>query len=302
MNKKQKQVLLLSLAVVLLSACGQKEGNTSQSTPSSSTSEAEESPRFKTTEKFGSVSNIILNPVFELPSKYNSYTRQEVSEATKEEISILKPAVFESYINTWIKQAASIENPNWQMVAGILHPEKSEEKNEFKKQKLSEKAQTEVTPDKEALNVVYGWQGSVLNVDGPDAKTGEYYISINPNHRFEIVSYVNSDNQRLSLYYSPDFKAIGLNGDNSGNIQLTVKVPLEKAKEIETLREDKNPTMLRVYGHVTGMSTGMAPQVYKNGATAALNLEVEAIELGIRKDGEFESFFFLDSDQLKRAK
>lgn len=299
MNTNYKQMLAITAAAFLLSACGQKNESTSQTTSSSSPAEA--TPRYKTTEKFGTVSNITLTPVFQVPYKYSSYTRQEVSEATKEEYQKLQPPAFESYINTWVKQAASTENPDWQLISGVLHPESSEETNDFKKQEVSEKAKAEVKPDKKALDVVYGWQGQVMTINGPDIQTGEYYLTINPSRSYQVVSYENTNNQRFNLYYSPDFKAIGLTGDNSGDTQLTVKVPIEKAKEIESLREGNKP-MIRVYGHVTGVSTDRKPIIRKHDAQAGLNLEVEAIELGVRKDGEFKSFFFLDSDQLKKAK
>ena len=92
-----------------------------------------------------------------------------------------------------------------------------------------------------------------------------------------------------------------MKGDNRGNMQLTVKLPIEKAKEIESLRAG-NSTMIRVYGRVIGKNADQAPLLRKDGSKAGLNVEVEALEFGIRKDGEFKTFFFLDSDQLKRSK
>ena len=51
---------------------------------------------------------------------------------------------------------------------------------------------------------------------------------------------------------------------------MTVKVPVEKAKEIESLRE-KGKDMIRVYGHVTGIKD-QSTFVNKGSASAGLNV------------------------------
>lgn len=152
-----------------------KEDATSQTAPASTPAVAEDNtPHFKQTEKFGTVSNIVLTPLFQAPSKYSSYVRQEVSEATKDEYNKLPDAAFEGHVNTWIKQAASVDSPDWQMIAGITHPETADETNAFKKQEAADKAKNEVAADKNLLNVIYGWQGEMLSIAGPDVTTGEY--------------------------------------------------------------------------------------------------------------------------------
>lgn len=60
--------------------------------------------------------------------------------------------------------------------------------------------------------------------------------------------------------------------------------------------------MIRDYGHVIGTNTDQAPRLRKDDSEAGLSVEVEALEFGIHKDGKFKTFFFLDSDQLKRSK
>lgn len=302
MKNKTTHFLIAVCALSVLSACGKKEDSTSQTTPVSATAAAEENtPHFKQTEKFGTVSNIVLTPLFQAPAKYSSYVRQEVSEVTKDEYKKLPDSAFEGYVNTWLKQAASVEKPDWQMIAGITHPEITAEANEFKKQEAGDKVKTDIPADKNQLNVAYGWQGQMLFIAGPDVNTGEYYLLIRPDNRYDIVSYQNQKNYRYSLYYRPAFNVIGMKGDNRGDMQLTVKVPIEKAKEIESLREGTS-TMIRVYGHVVGVSTNQVPIVRKDGSQAGLSVEVEALEFGVRKNGEFKTFFFLDSDQLKRSK
>lgn len=302
MTTKTKFLLVAVCTISVLAACGKKVDGTSQTASvSTPATVSENTPHFKQTEKFGSVSNIILTPLFQAPSKYGSYLRQDVSEATKDEYKNLQDSSFEGYVNSWIKQAASIEKPDWQMIAGITHPEITEETNEFKKQEVADKAKAEITADKSLLNVVYGWQGEMLLIAGPDVTTGEYYLLIRPDNRYQIVSYQNHKNYSYSLYYRPVFNAVGMTGDNRRDMQLTVKVPIEKAKEIESLKEG-NSTMIRVYGHVIGVNTEQGPLIRKTGSDAGLNVEVEALEFGIRKNGQFKTFFFLDSDQLKRSK
>lgn len=303
MKNKTKLLLAAICTVSILSGCGKKDDAISQNVSSSTSSPVEDNtPRFKKTEKFGTVSNIILTPVFQVPPKFNSYVRQEVSELSKDEYQKLSDVAFEGYVSNWIKQAASVEKPDWSMIAGIVHPEFTEETNEFKKQEIIDKTKSEITIDKSKINVVYGWQGEMLSIAGPDVTTGEYYLYIKPHSRFQSVSYENSKNYRYSLYYRPVFDAVGMSTDNLDSMQLTVKVPIEKAKEIESMREGNVP-MIRVYGRVVGVDANSnAPLLRKNFSEAPLGVAVEALEFGTRKNGEFKTFFILDSDQLKRSK
>lgn len=102
--------------------------------------------------------------------------------------------------------------------------------------------------------------------------------------------------------YSPDMHNSGLvtgqcnAGPNCSDVVLTVKVPLQKAKEIEALRQ-KGKDMIRVYGKVN-----RSEEWYTNprSVSASLIVEGEALEFGSRQDGVFKSYFFLDSDQLKK--
>ena len=300
MKEKTKFLFAVVCAVAALTACGKKADVASQ-TATAATAAEENTSHYKQTEKFGTVSSIVLTPLLQVPAKYGNYVRQEVSEAAKDEYKKLPDSAFEGYVNTWLKQAASVEKPDWQMIASVTHPEIAEETNEFKKQEAGDKVKTEIPADKKQLNVVYGWQGEMLFIAGPDVTTGEYYLLIRPDNRYNIVSYRNQRNYRYSLYYRPTFNAVGMKGDNRGDMQLTVKLPIEKAKEIESLRAG-NSTMIRVYGHVISVNPDQAPLIRKDGSEAGLSVEVEALEFGIRKNGEFKTFFFLDSDQLKRSK
>ncbi|MDI9235137.1 hypothetical protein [Limnohabitans lacus] len=287
------------LIIIGIAACGKKqEDGLSTNNPPAAT---DNTPIYRQTEKFGTVSNQTLVPVFEVPSQYTKYTRQEVSEASKDEYQKLPEFSFEGYVNTWIQQAASVENPDWIVLAGIINPQLATDTNEFKKQEAAEKIKNEMASDKSKLNVVYGWQGEMLYIAGPDVSNGEYYLTIRPNASYQVVSYLNSKNYRYSLFYRPDFKALGMLGDNRGDMQLTVKVPVEKAKEIESLR-DGQKTMIRVYGIVKGLTDERRPQIRKDSSEASLRVEVKALEFGVRMNGQFKTFFFLDSDQLKKSK
>lgn len=287
------------LIIFGIAACGKKqEDGLSTNNPPTAVANT---PIYRQTEKFGTVSNQTLVPVFEVPSQYTKYTRQEVSEASKDEYQKLPEAAFEGYVNTWIQQAASVEKPDLIVLAGILNPQLATETNEFKKQEAAEKVKNEVASDKSKLNVVYGWQGEMLYIAGPDVSNGEYYLTLRPNATYQVVSYLNSKSYRYNLFYRPDFKSLGMLGDNRGDMQLTVKVPVEKAKEIESLREGQK-TMIRVYGSVMGLSDERMPQIGKNSSEASLSVEVKALEFGIRTNGQFKTFFFLDSDQLKKSR
>jgi hypothetical protein len=152
-------------AVAALAACGKKADVVSPTVTGATVAE-ENTSHYKQTEKFGTVSSIVLTPLFQAPTKYSNYVRQEVSEANKDEYKKLPDTAFEGYVNTWIKQAASVEKTDWQMIAGVTHPEIAEETNEFKKQEAGDKVKTEIPADKNLLNVVYGWQGEMLFIAG----------------------------------------------------------------------------------------------------------------------------------------
>jgi predicted small lipoprotein YifL len=308
MKNQYKNLLALACVLASLTACGKKESTTPPPVlqPGNSGAADANVTHTKHTKNGGVVSSIILEPVFAVPGKYTSYVRQEVSEASSAEIAKLSGAALEAYVNTWIKQAGSVANPNWSILAGILHPETTELTNEFKKQEAADKTKSEFVTDKASLNTVVGFEGEIFSLSGPDIETGEYYLSLNPDSRFSSVSYTTKKGYRSLFSYQPVLKNVGMEincmGSRSckGVVYMTIKVPLEKAKEIEALRE-KGKEMIRVYGQVSGIKDGPS-YIHKNSASAGLNIEVEAIEVGSRQDGQFKSYFFLDTDQLKRWK
>lgn len=299
MRATTRFILALACTLYLLAGCSKKEIPGQTESVSAKSDMQEEVPHFKKTEKFGIVSNIVITPTFQPDQKYAGYVRQEVSEVSKEEYRKLPDSAFENYIHTWIKQAAAVEKPNWNSIAGIMHPETSDETNQFKIQEIIDKTKAGIITDKSQLNVMYGWQGKILSIKGYDIATGEYYLSINPGKQSLSFSYKNDKNYSYNLSYQPQFESVGMTGDNLGAMQLTIKVPVEKAKEIEALRETGSP-MIRVYGHVTGLTP--TSLIRKDFSEVGLTVQVEALEFGIRKNGEFKTFFFLDTEQLKRSK
>ena len=281
-----------------LAGCGKKEAPAETSATTAPTTP--EVARVRQTEKFGFVNGVTLEPLLQAPASYGGYVHQQASEVDAAEYRQLPNPVFETYVDTWLRQAASTDKPDWDAIAAITHPAIADEENQFKKQAAADQAKGEIKPDKNALNVVFGWQGEILTINGPDVTTGEYYLAIQPDNRYSTVAWNNGHLYNANLFYKPRFDAVGMTGDNRGLMQLTVKVPIEKAREIESLREG-GTTMIRVYGHVTGLAP--SPRILrKDFSQAALDVEVEALEFGIRKNGQFKTFFFLDADQLKKSK
>lgn len=303
MHTHTTRILTALCVAAALAACGKKDDAAS---PATSAAPASRAPSTKQTEKFGTVSSIVLEPSAQVPARYASYVRQEVTEAGNAELQKMPDTLFDSYVATWIKQAASVDAPDWTMLAGITHPESVEETNAFKKQEVADKTKAELAPDKNSLNVVFGWKGEVLVINGPDVQTGEYYVTLRPNASYNTVTYSNGKT-RYNLSYNPLFTAMDSHCSGRGNscrdIDLTVKVPIEKAKAIEALRETdpdkgRHPGVVRVYGQVRAVEPYRS--IDKNSATATLEVVVEALEIGSRQNGQFQSYFFLDKDQLQR--
>ncbi|MBK1612572.1 hypothetical protein CKO44_03725 [Rubrivivax gelatinosus] len=297
--------ILTAVAACALAACGKPDTAGSAAAPANPPTQGDAAPTTRQSTSFGSVSSIVLEPLFQVPARYAGYVRQEVSEAGNAEIQKMPDALFDRYGATWLLQAASVEQPDWLLLARIRQPALTAESNAFKKQEAADRAKAEARPDRDSLNVVFGWMGEIMTLAGPDLATGEYYLTLNLGRRFDTVFYSDAKGYNYRLHYEPSFKALGL-GQNcsdecSGYVPMTVKVPIEKAREIEALREHDARGLVRVYGHVTGLQPNTA-RADKSSVDAALVVEVQAIEVGTRQDGAFKPYFFLDTDQLKRWK
>ncbi|MFT7722188.1 MAG: hypothetical protein QM788_05085 [Roseateles sp.] len=289
-------MLAVALALPLLAACGKKDEAGTPATPAAAATSADpQLPRFKQTEKFGSVSAVVLDGTAPLPERFASYQRQEATEWTKGEYQQQPDSAFLAYLAHWKTQAASVPKPDWGLIAKIVHPESADEANEFKKQAWADKTRQELPADPASLQMVMAYQAEYIFLAGPDVATGEYYLSVKPGARRLGVSY-SDGKHRSSLNYDPAFDALCA---SCQTLQFTVKVPVERAREIEALRE-KGKDMLRIYGRVTGVSNAPMPIVNRQGANADLAVSIEAIEMGSRQDGGYKRYFVIGPEQLAR--
>lgn len=288
------------LALALLGACGQKDaaGTAAGPTPAAASKAEDNTTHWKQTEKFGTVNAIVLDGSATLPARFDAYQRQVATEWLDGEYQKQPDSAFEDYLALWVRQAASVPAPDWGRLAGIVHAEQSEESNEFKKADAAAAIQKELKPDPASLNMVMAWQGDIGGLSGPDVSNGEYYLNLRPGHRTYSVAY-NTGKRRMNLRYEPVF---GFDHcDSCRDMSFTVKVPIERAREIESLRE-KGQDMVRLWGHVTGLTAAQLRDVDRQSASAALSLEVEAIEVGSRQGGEFVRYFVITPEQLARWK
>ena len=186
MKSQLKQFAFAICAIAAISGCSKQDPVNAQSAPAAPPAVENTGP-------------VVFTPTFQVAQKYSSYVRQDASEATDSEFQKLPDSVLDNYDNIWIKQAASIAAPDWNILAGIVHPQINSETNVFKKQEVADKVKTEVQPDKNSLNVVLGMQGKVIDLGKPDVATGEYHLALYPNEA-ETFTYA-----KKTLYYSPDF-------------------------------------------------------------------------------------------------
>jgi predicted small lipoprotein YifL len=294
-HRLSTSALAIALALSLLAACGKKDPSNPADAAVATPSPGAESqrPRYKQTEKFGSVSAVVLDGTAALPARFASYQRQVATEWVKGEYQKQPDSAFEAYLKRWMTQAASVPKPEWGLLAKIAHPESADETNEFKKQDWADKTRQELTADPASLQMVMAYQAEYIGLDGPDVATGEYYLNVRAGARRLGVGYSNGKHNS-NLNYDPAFDTL-CNGCR--DLQFTVKVPVARAREIEALRA-KGKDMMRLYGRVTGFHEPATAIIDRRSATADLTLEIEAIEMGSRQDGEFKSYFILGPDQL----
>ncbi|MFG6486759.1 hypothetical protein ACG04R_08760 [Roseateles sp. BYS78W] len=281
--------LMAALSLAGLAACGKKA-----ELPAAAPAAAQpQQPRYKDAGKFGSVSALVLDGTAALPARFANYQRQEATEWVKGEYEKQPDSAFLAYLARWKTQAASVPKPDWALIARIAHPESADETNEFKKQDLADKTRQELPADPASLRMVMAYQAEYVSLSGPDIATGEYYVFVRPGARRLGVGY-SDGKHRSDLNYLPDFEALC---PGCRDLQFTVKLPLERAREIEALRE-KGKDMMRVWGRVTGFHQPETAIIRRDGATADLAVEIEAIEMGSRQGGEYKSYFVIGPDQL----
>lgn len=286
--------LAAALSLGLLAGCGKKAEAPADPAPGAAAAPAAPStPRFKQTAKFGSVSAVVLDGTAPLPARFASYQRQEATEWVKGEYQKQPDSAFLAYLQRWKVQAASVAQPDWAFLAKLAHPESADEANEFKKKDLADQTRQELKADPASLQMVMAYQAEYVTLSGPDVETGEYYLFLRPGARRQGVGY-NDGKYSSALNYMPAFDTLC---SGCRDLQFTVKVPVARAREIEALRE-KGKDMLRFYGRVTGLYEPATALADRRGASADLALEIEAIEVGSRQDGEYKSYFVIGPDQL----
>lgn len=280
-TKKQIAALVTSLFLV---ACGSKADKTSESNNQTSVElEAANTEKNET---------IVVDATFEVPEPYKSYLRQELSETMKNgEFQTVSDEVYNNYISNWLKQAASVETPNWELITKMKHPEIRNITNAFKRQELIEATKSEIKKDEKSLNTYFAVTGEYLGGLNVDAKTGEYTLILTPTGRVGTPT--------ESGFYEVYFPNESTDPDKPHNprtVTITIKVPIEKAKEIESLREgiDKSKfEMVRIYGKV------ISPSVHEDDRNLIVRLE--AFDVGLRKDGSFKSYFFIGPEEAKNG-
>lgn len=286
-----KTLITTLMAATLLAACGDKEPPKPAPAPAP-TSAAENKP----------AEPLVLNASFEVPEKFRAYNDMVVTQtASSKEFNALPEALFQDFKAKWEKAVYSVDSPDWFFVAKTIDPSVGTITNDFKKQEAGEQAKAKVTPDKSSLNLIFGAQGKDSTVLGkPNVQTGVYQVNIEDkgleNRIMQEIKGVNYDYGIEPSYKEP----LGIlrtncsRGECQGPLVLKVKIPLDKAKEIEEWRE-KGPDSMRAYGKVTALKE-------YGGLRGILQINVEALELGTFQNGKWHSYFFLSPEELQKSR
>ena len=158
-------------------------------------------------------------------------------------------------------------------------------------------------PDPDSANVIASFQfPKELVLSNPNLADGQYYLTVDFSK-----SYMTLQNhwkgRNTNLYYNVDLpQGMAFNGTfpTAGNssVRLTVKADKDLARLVEENREQKLPFVYRVYGHVSGCKA--TAYIDGAGVQAGSQLEISALEFGVRQNGEFVPYWFIDRDQLLR--
>lgn len=296
---------IVALAIVLaLNACGKEDASPTKAEPGKKQSPVVEQPKAGNSSE-PSVAAAPLDPVFKLPARYASYQLIEASELTRNEISQAPSELIQVYKNEWIKRAGSIAEPDWWFIASSMTPELATTSNEFKKKEIAEKTREQFQKDAGSLKVVFAWKNENSILSAPNVETGDYTLTLAPKDGGNGIYFsLDSSSPEYRYSYEPNFEPVGVIPAPCQGMtcrersNLVIRVPIEVAKEIETHRE-KHPDMIRVYGTTSKMDA-LPPSA--GALTGNLIINVEAIEVGTRKNGVFHSYFFLDGDQLGRMR
>lgn len=286
--------MVIAIALTL-AACGEKSKEVTKNVaPTDKAQEPKKDP--------------ILEPVFALPSKYKNYNHMVMTVITNDDMRKYPAKYPESLYDTtkaaFISQVGSSDKPDWFLVAAMRDRSLLGVTNDFKRQEAGEKAKADFKVDPSSLNIVVGTQGKQF-LGKPDITTGVYKIQISSDLSVGYSMYEDIGNNRYDTgyEYKIDYKELGIwpkdCPDCVSKLSMYVKVPLDKAKQIEELREVAvGSDDMRVYGKLSGITESHITP-YRTSGTLKLN--AEAIEFGAMKNGEWVSYFFVDGDELKKA-
>ena len=284
------------VVAILLVACGDKQ----EVAKPAATPLASSAPVAK--------DELTLTPAFEVPGKYKDYKEMLVTYPAvpedEKEFMAMPNEWFDTYRADWIKQAYSNEKPDWYLVGNLLHPDLRETTNDFKKQEIADKAKTEVTPDKSSLNIIYGVTDRYYGpLSKPDIETGVYKFYVNPTDRGGAI--VQKDDQKNIAYkfgYWASYASVGIPARKcvemncKNRIEIKVKVPLDRAKAIESQRESSKD-YIRAYGTVAAVKE---TDIEKYVIGGKLIVDIEALEVGTIVDKRWISYFFISKDELTK--
>lgn len=247
------------------------------------------------------VSAIDLKPVFKVPVKYQSYNRIELTEMDEKELNAQGSDNRDYQVN-WLKQASSVEKPDWWSIAATKNSALRSTTNDFKKQEEAEKEKSVAKIDKKDANVIVTMRSDFLTFSKPNIADEEYYIVLPAGGSMQGVT-SDYKNVYYSYSYSFNMENLGISrdkcqGDPCGNYQITVKVPKLEAKRIEEARES-GKDIFRFYGHAQNLSHW---DVKPTSLQGNIVVDVEALEIGSRQNGVFIPYLFIDTDQFNLMK
>lgn len=292
------KAILVLLVCISLAACGKKE---EAAAAPQTTAQAQPVNTTNCSTDYGCISSIVLQT--SKPTAYSKYHRMVATEWDASEARKKPDAEYAKFFEDWTLQSISAAAPCWKEYAGIVSPEFAKSTNEVKKADILDGLKKDAKPDPDNVNVIASFQFPNKPVlSKPNLVDGQYYLTVDFSKRYmTLQNYWKGRN--TNLYYNVDLPmGMAFNGTfpTAGNssVTLTVKADKDLARLVEENREQKLPFVYRVYGHVSGCKA--TAYIDGAGVQAGSQLEISALEFGVRQSGEFVPYWFIDRDQLLR--
>ena len=307
-----KFAISIICTAIALTACGKDEKQTADSKKPGESADkmeagyymADQALKKKEVQGFGMVSAIDLKPIFNVPEKYQAYNRVELTEMDFKEIQA-QNIDNRDYQENWLKQASSVEKPDWWNIAATKNPDIRSTTNDFKKQEEANKEKLAAQIDKKNTNVIVTFDSGNFSLSKPNILDEEYYVRMldksdnqGINSEYNGISY--------SYSYSVDLEKLRIarnsrdcdNRNTGCYYDFTLKVPKEQAKKIEEARES-GKDIFRFYGRVQQVKDWNVTPKHLRGNMV---VDVEALEIGSRQNGKFIQYLFIDTDQFNLMK